>query len=191
LTPIQVDIEETIKTIGVIGGIVIGIAGIWKKFIKPMICQLQYLQEMMHKLDGISAELASNGGASLRDAINRIESRQVMSDQRWLAYLLDSESGTWEADTEGKTIAWNRTLEQLLGIAPKGYSWINCIAPEDKERVMLRWKESVRLQVEFDLIFKIVRNGEILKLRARAYPLLSKQNEVDGWFGTVRKLVTQ
>jgi PAS domain-containing protein len=92
-----------------------------------------------NKINYISEQLASNGGTSLRDAINRIESRQVQTEQRERAFLRTHPNIICELDSSLELVWANKTFLDTLDVDSDtvvGYGWHNVICENDRERVM-------------------------------------------------------
>ena len=180
----KAQIKELSENIGLFFAGLGALAIAWRKGVKPIVMKIQYAQEVMSKLDKIMYELVPNGGGSLRDAINRIESRQLMSERRQKAYLLESSLGIWETDEHGRCVWGNRTLERMLGRSPEGYNWLLSIAPAMREEVQDEWQQAVEGQREYCAnIEYITPAGHRTKVIAKAYPLVDELGSIKGWYG--------
>ena len=181
---IRINIEETGKQLGIIAAWFSGLVLVWRKGIKPIYMQVRYFQEMIGKLDTVIAELVPNGGSSLRDAVNRIESRQIISDRRSKAFLLDTDVGIWESDANGRCTWWNRTLESMLGRSPDGLNWLLSICKDQREQVQKEWETAVRNKSEYQSeLCYVTPEGERTNVIAKGYPLIDEKGEVQGWYG--------
>ena len=186
---LRINIQETGQNLGILAAWFSGVVLFWKKGIRPAIMQIQYFQEVLGKLDKVIAELVPNGGSSLRDAVNRIESRQIVSESRAKALLLDSDIGMWESNEEGHCTWWNRTLEHMHGREPAGMNWIASVAPEERESVVTEWQEAVRLKREFYMNITYQRqDGTRTPCIVKAYPLLDNKKTVKGWVGVATRV---
>jgi PAS domain S-box-containing protein len=189
LESITIDPEAAAKTVSGITAFVVALVAIWKRVLRPMFAQYQYAQEILSKVNLIVSELTPNGGGSIKDAINRIESRQMITESRTKALLIDSDSGMWESDENGQCVWWNRTLEGMHGREPKGMNWVASIAPEEREAVLHEWEQAVRLKREFYMnITYQDKNAIRTPCVVKAYPLLDAKRQVKGWVGVATKV---
>lgn len=114
----------------------------------------------------IKLQLRTNGGTSLKDAVNRIEKKlgEVRSD---ISILKGRESArmyldaqpTFECDANGYATALNKSLLTILGLEIDeaiGYGWLKAVKPIDQDRVMREWEASVRNGREFSSYYTFV-----------------------------------
>lgn len=168
--------------------------GIYKYVIKPLYMWIRSTQEIFDKLEIIHYQLVPNSGASIKDALNRIEARQLMFESRNRALLLDSQIGYWESDKDGNCIWCNRALTRFLGRTIeqiKGSGWGASIHPPIREKVMKEWAEAVHEQREYDepnMIYT-TPDGDITHCRTRAYPIMDANNQVQGYLGVANPIM--
>ena len=138
----------------------------------------------------IKSEFGSNGGGSARDALNRIELRQILSDQKLWALHMDSGVGIFETDENGECIKVNRTYLKISGRTETevmGKGWVLCIAEYDRERVFEEWNNAVEQQREFYLEYDFVNaDGQSFPVLGIAHPLRDNKGKIKGWMGLVR-----
>jgi PAS domain S-box-containing protein len=163
-----------------------------RKVVIPVVAGIKKVGDTKSKIDKIYAELSPNGGASIRDAINRIEMRLVGVEQKQNVYLLESPQGIFETDVNGRVIGVNRTLCNMVGRTEKelmGMGWINAIAGVDRDRVFDNWTDSVSNKMEFHAKFLMKgREGNEFAVSCIGYPMESPTTkEVIGWLATVSK----
>jgi PAS domain S-box-containing protein len=137
-------------------------------------------------------ELQPNGGASVRDSLNRIELRQVLQEQRQKAILSDMSVGVFETDHDGNYIWVNRKYLRMTGRAPdevKGSGWINTIAKRDRERVVMAWNKAIAAGREFEEEFTMITpDDDRVKVQARTYKMDSKPKGTLGFLGMLAPL---
>lgn len=118
-------------------------------------------------------ELRPNGGASIRDSLNRIEIRQVLQEQRQKAILSDMSVGVFETDMQGEFVWVNRKYLRMTGRAPtevKGSGWINTIADRDRERVKAEWDAAIAANREFESSFWLITpDDDRIEVSVRTY----------------------
>jgi len=144
------------------------------------------------KLDFIVSELHPNGGASVRDSLNRIELRQVLQERRQKAILSDMSVGVFETDNEGEFVWVNRKYLRMTGRAPdevKGSGWINTIAHRDRERVVLAWNKAIEEEREFEEEFLMITpDDDRVQVQARTYKMTTQDNGSLGFLGMLTPL---
>lgn len=137
-------------------------------------------------------QLSPNGGSTLKDQLNRIESRQVVGEQRVRALWMDSANGQFESDASGGTIYINRTYAQLVGMdinSMKGSGWLMAVHPEDREHVEAEWRSAVIDKRELDATYRMVNRetGVTIRVRVRASPLMDHHGAMGGFVGVVQR----
>jgi PAS domain-containing protein len=140
------------------------------------------------KLKTILAETKQNGGSSLKDQMDRIES-SLTNLTLWIeASQHLTQKPLFKADEHGKFTWINTAFARLVGGGledVKDLGWISFIHPDDMSRVAKEWNESVRDRRKFDSEFKIqnVFNLEATKVRGRAFPIANHDKNL-GYLGT-------
>lgn len=121
----------------------------------------------------IVGELRPNGGASIRDSLNRIEIRQVLQEQRQKAILSDMSVGVFETDTDGDFIWVNRKYLRMTGRAPSevnGSGWINTVAERDRARVKQEWQDAMDAGREFESSYQMITpDDDRIEVQVRTY----------------------
>lgn len=174
-----------VKTGAGIGAVVLII-----KHFKSIVSYLKGFALMPEKIRVIEAETKTNGGSSIRDALNRIEKRQLIQEQRVL-FIFDffNEFGTFEGDPEGHCIRcsvkfcdfFDKNQDELIG-----NSWVNNIHPEDRDRVFKEFKDAVNQKRSFHSLFRINRNLEVIMVEFKVQPIM-KDGAILNWFGVLKK----
>jgi len=106
---------------------VLGVVGlIWKKVIKPVVNMVRGHDYLVESVKEIKGELTTNGGSSIKDAINRIESRQIIVDHRTKAIFYNFEKPIFEIDHEGNILWSNEKFKTISEYEDfKGLDWIS------------------------------------------------------------------
>jgi len=81
----------------------------YKKGVKPVIKHFKNWYDMSEKIDHIFFEITPNGGTSIKDKVDRIDSELHLANERQRALLADSEFAHFEMDAEGNYVWVNRT----------------------------------------------------------------------------------
>lgn len=140
----------------------------------------------------VAAEVTTNGGGSLKDAVRRIETRcerveesLVASGQRLKALLTDGADGMFELDAKGGLVWANRTLCRLLGKQSDelvGRGWERCVAADERADVIEEWDRSVRVDRELAMnIHFVTSRGEPLFLQVHTYPFKNIKGDTIGF----------
>jgi PAS domain S-box-containing protein len=141
---------------------------------------------LAQKLDFIVAELHPNGGASIRDSLNRIELRQVLQEQRQRAILSDMSIGVFETNVAGHCVWANRKYLRITGRTfeeVEGTGWINILAHGDRDRIIKSWDASIKEEREFEEVCDIVSpDGGVTHCRVQSYKM-SDENDTIGYLG--------
>jgi len=108
----------------------------------------------------IKLQLRTNGGTSLKDAVNRIETKlgevrtdvAVLKGRESARMYLDAQP-TFECDANGYATALNKSLLDIVGMEIDeaiGYGWLKAVKTIDQDRVQREWESSVRNGREFN-----------------------------------------
>lgn len=167
------------------GSVSVALAAIWSKLVKPAGQKIMRTQAIFSKLAIIATELRPNGGSTLRDAIDRIEARQVKEHQLIHTILLDSERGLFECDKHGHCIWTNPKMLSMSGSSVLGLDWLNAISSESRASIREEWFDAVADSRAFFSVVTFVReDGSRLKASCKIRPLKVDGSEVIGWLGT-------
>lgn len=138
----------------------------------------------------VLAELRENGGSSLKDAVVRIEERQVRLGGRvdLVMLALDDAAAVYETGPDGHCV-WaspayqrivGRTLEEL-----HGWGWTIVLHQDDADRVRQEWRLVIEERRSFAMHFRMVHsNGHTFRVYSTANPLMMGA-KVIGWSGLV------
>ena len=164
------------------------INGVYKAIMYPVngtSRKLETLEEghkvLSDKLDFIVSQLCPNSGTSIRDAINRLEKYQRISESKMAQYLDTKDAAIFETDEAGLYKWVSKSYEDLVD-RPKSellnWGWTVPIVPEDLESVRNEWALAIQQKNIFETSYRI--RGKVLK--CRAIPALFN-NEVVAWTG--------
>jgi len=145
----------------------------------------QKSNKIIEKLNLLLSEVRPNGGSSLRDAVNRIEERQIRLDERSKAVLHESVDAIFESDSEGRMLWANHAYLRMVGRSMeeiRGFGWINSIHFDDREAVEDHWTQAVEQERPIDMKFRVVTpQGEITLVRAASYKMHSEKKGFVGF----------
>ncbi|MDP2880412.1 MAG: PAS domain S-box protein [Azonexus sp.] len=102
-----------------------------------------------------------------------------------------SHLGSWHLDVRQEKLSWSNESYRIFGI-PSGTpmtlsGFVECVYPEDRERVMSAWQAAQAGQ-PYDIEHRIVVDGEIKWVRERAEMLLGENGEVIAAHGVVQDI---
>jgi len=195
----SVDWHIWAEVIAVLGGVAVSLRWLWT-YIPRLYYKVRRnmfgigdlkneVGALKHCIEQVVVELRPNGGASIRDSLNRIELRQVLQEQRQKAILSDMSVGVFEADTQGNYVWVNRKYLRMTGRAPSevnGSGWINTVAESDRERVLHDWHEAIKEDREFETEYIMyTREGTTQRVALRTYRMSTDDHEPLGFMGMV------
>lgn len=168
-----------------------GIAGgfIWKFWLQK---RFKEAKDLYSKILIISDEFRPNGGSSLRDAINRIEEKISLQEQKTIALIKSFPIGTWISDKHGKCVDVNKSLCKIMGRTEseiKGDNWSNWIHPDEKDEVFEEWYRCVKNDLNFDMEYRyILPDKSVQRVHGSAYQLKNDKGELVGFLGTLEAI---
>lgn len=163
----------------------------WKTILSPTYRFTKDIAEVLGGIRAIKHELLPNGGGSLRDAVDRIEARIILTEQRARLLSTDSPLGVFETNLAGQYIHVNRTLTRWTGRAKEemlGSGWLNAISPKCRNTMFLEWEQAIEQAREFNHDY-FMRNaeGEEFIVHCAAFPMFDSRNNLAGWMGVITR----
>ena len=189
--------QQIAEWVGLLGGVLVGVRILWHVLVKAYrrlgnnmfgIGDLKTdLAALSQQVEFVVSELKPNGGASVRDCLNRIELRQLLSDQRQWAIFADMSMGVFETNAEGGFLRVNRKYLRITGRSleeVKGSGWVNTIAAQDRSRVEHEWAQAIEEGREFETEFILVTpDNDRVQVIARTYRLADDEGTLHGFLG--------
>ena len=199
---ISSELSKQINDFAVVIGAICSIAGsvyaIWRFSVKPTYLKIKDMITDVYNvaMDAsnihhiIQKELNTNGGSSLKDAINRIESRLSVQDGKHRTILSLLDSPVWESDENGNYIWVNRAYRKITGYDidnVRDMGWISIVAPASREAVQGEWENAIKDHRHFSLTYNIITSfGKIISVDGEGYPIYANdknKNVVKGHIG--------
>jgi PAS domain S-box-containing protein len=184
-------IEHAAKFLGSAGVIIAAMIAVWKKGVKPVWHFAGNVSDIIESLDAIKHQLVPNGGGSMRDAIDRIEARLIVQEQRHKLLTMDSPFAVFETDASGECIHVNRTYCRWTGRSAEellGNGWLNVIGPGCRAHVFAEWETAIEQVREFCLEYSFVNvDGTQFMVRCNAFPMFDSKCRLSGWMGIITK----
>jgi PAS domain S-box-containing protein len=189
------------ESLGVLGGALVGVGVLWSglKKLKIELKKMFFNNDIALQLRTLTAqmkfvvdELQPNGGASVRDSLNRIELRQVLQEQRQKAIFSDMAVGVFETDVNGDFVWVNRKYLRMTGRTLEevvGSGWINTVAQRDRGRVEKEWGDAVSEGREFESEHLIITPDDTrIEVSVRTYKMTSLDDSPLGFLGMLSPL---
>lgn len=135
---------------------------IWKKLIKPtqkFVEEVKQCQEEVREsIKIIRSEVVTNGGSSIKDAVDslkgtceRIEERQQVLDQRSKASLHYHDEALFETDDIGHITWFNERFKKLIDNEDlKGYDWLSIMAENKRESFIKEFASCLEMSRKLD-----------------------------------------
>lgn len=149
------------------------------------------LKMMSQAITSIQLELAPNHGSSLRDAVNRIESRGVLAERINWAIRQDGPHAIFRCNQNGENIEVNRTYCRWLGVGADelmAHGWRRFLVGGEKVSEYDReWKQAFKegREITFGIALMNI-SGERLDLDVHAYPLVFSGNGSGEYLGLMK-----
>lgn len=142
------------------------------------------------KLDAIMAELKPNGGSSIKDQLNRLETAVSISQAERLLLLDSVQQGVFTSDIKGQCIWVNDAFRKAVGGSMAdfvGNNWENVVYPDDRETVSREWGRAIDQQRDFNLHYRLhnLSTSAPVKVHAIATPARNFAGDVIGWNGVI------
>lgn len=174
---------------------------LWTKAIAPMfnIFQSNYknlkaipalVEDIAQLKETVRKEFSPNGGSSIRDILDRLESNQVVMAAQQdiqlftqkLAIIRMNKEGEVASVSEPLCLLLKRQKEELLG-----KNWINVICPDDREEIHEGWMSAVGDHRNFSAHFNCCGDGgEAIRVMMKANPLPGRAGL--GFIGTITQV---
>lgn len=191
------------------GGAAIGAAltvwklgkGIWSvcKAYYQLPESLKVIQEQVQKngeqIAKIESEMRTNGGSSIRDALNRIEEELFLRKQKiFLGLDAAGDVGIFETDSHGECTWISAGYTKMTGKNLEecsGQNWVYVIYEDDRSKVVEQWKTAVSDKRIFEETYRLQKDGIPFLVKCRAFPIFKKDHSVAGYLGVLKIIKSQ
>ena len=171
---------------------------IWKWMMSSSIYRAEtqkQLREILDEQKRIRAQVEFNGGTSIKDAVQRIEERQIImqSEVKQMATRMDindmcSERMRFKMDDSGACTFINDAFLKCFGYTEKDvleFSFENLVHDADVPEMREKWTRAIEKKGRFYDEQRIIHiNGEIYNCVVRAYPIIDN-GILKGYEGTI------
>lgn len=174
----------------------------YRKALRPLFLYLRggwrRLKEALTSIEAIRREMFTNGGTSMRDAMNRVTDivkelakDTAMSVAQNRALSEQSAIGMFQGDIEGAVIWSNEALRQLTGLRPEqiaGRGWIGGVDAADRRLVESDWMLSTANRSPYTALFRLTHVGTGLStpVKCEATPVFADGGIGSGWLAIFR-----
>lgn len=193
------ELDPIVKLLGAIvagGG---SLWAIWTKALRPMLNilrtrykNLEAIPNITKDLRLIREQLIPNGGGSLRDVVDRLESNQVLMGHKQNLLLNTSTLAMVQMNVIGQIIEVSEPLCKLLGRAKEelmNSNWLAVVHPEDRESVDDNWRSAVEDHRNFESRFRFsLIDGSDVRVFMNVKPTLDTRGRSQGFLGTITKV---
>jgi PAS domain S-box-containing protein len=98
----------------------------------------------------------------------------------------------WTADATGAVNYWNQRWYEYTGLSQTeslGVAGVSTVHPEERDRTLEQWNQSIVLGQPFEIEYRIRRwDGVYYWFICRAVPTRDQQNQLRGWIGTMTNI---
>ncbi|MBX3469630.1 MAG: PAS domain S-box protein [Planctomycetes bacterium] len=103
--------------------------------------------------------------------------------------------GSWRLDVRTDELTWSDEAHRIFGV-PRGArvtyaTFLDRVHPDDREQVDRRWRAALRGEEPYDLEHRLLLDGEVRWVRARADLEREADGEVVGGIGAVQDITAQ
>lgn len=163
----------------------------YEKWIKPIqeveqkrIELTQSIDDVKGQLNTISAELKTNGGESLKDIVNRIESKLDYTTNKLRFRDQLSPNAVFEMDSLAKCTFANRALCEQLDIDENEFlerRWLSKINEVDKAHLLSEWLDAISNKIPLSVTYKFSVKNQTKTALIRAEPNLNRKGDLEGF----------
>lgn len=154
---------------------------VWQKVFFPLFDKgdrwVSYMKSLFESVEMISKELQPNHGTSIKDSVNRIDSKLSIIEAE--ISISNDNGGTplFKCNKKGFNLAVNRKYCRLIGCSKDellGFGWKRFTAKQGED-----WQQSLEegREANFDVIMENVK-GENIPLDIHCFPVLDSKGEI-------------
>lgn len=186
---------DEIQQLGVIiGSVLAGLATTWKWIWVPsskIVSNINAIHDLAKNhlpvLIKMAEEFRPNGGSSMKDALNRLEQRQVLNQSMFKMLIKWNGVAFFESNAKGECVWVSPKLADFAGISEEkflGNGWINGVYHEDRDRVWEEWQDAIAQKRDFSLTYRL---NEISPIEIKAYATAQKdaKGQLTGMIGEI------
>ncbi|MBD2354938.1 PAS domain-containing protein [Tolypothrix sp. FACHB-123] len=151
-------------------------------------CEIELLRQLASQVSIAiqQADLLANLQTELAQR-QQIEAALRQSEHRYRALVHASSQIIWHTNAEGMTIVVPNGWEEFTGQTPEeclGFGWLNCIHPDDRDRVAQRWQESYTHGTLYETEYRLrMKDGNYRDFAIRGVPIFAANGKISEWIG--------
>lgn len=177
----QMNFKEISTSLGIFVAFCGGLFFIWQRVFFPLFSKgdewASYLKTLFESVEMISKELQPNHGTSIKDSVNRIDSKLSIIEAEISISNDNGSNPLFKCNKKGFNLSVNRSYCRLIGCSKDellGFGWKRFTAKQGAD-----WQQSLEegREVNFDIIMENV-DGESLPLETHCFPILDSKGEV-------------
>lgn len=149
----------------------------------------EWFKTITKNIDSIMAEFQPNHGSSMKDAMSRIEIRQILTDERLKISFLETGTPILEFDNQGNCVYANKLVKNLLDEdddALMGLGWLGSIEASQRDEVRKEWLSCIAENREFSMTIRL-NHLEPKETHMHASPLRNQEGKLIGYLGILNK----
>lgn len=148
------------------------------------------LAVMQESLNEIAGQLKPNGGQSIRDILDRLETElHLLRAANWATRSVTGDA-IWQSDRAGRWTDVSAALSEMVGLDQSDVlnnGWVAALHKEDRQRIYSEWMAAVEQGRQFNETFRLRHaDGTILTVSGHATPLRDKKGEMQGLIGALQ-----
>lgn len=185
-------VSELEISLDLVAACTVGLAAVaytYRKVIRPSFEWSKKMFDSFGKIDAIHEQMFTNGGKTMRDAVNRIENRLTLLEKQQSIYIMDTPHGVFNTSPDGKFTYVNRTLCRMTGKSENeltGAGWMNSVSEGDRDRIHKSWEYALSNEIELVTTFYMVDvDGSEFKVKCTANPMRSADGKIIGYLGII------
>ena len=159
--------------------------------IKPYVSITDDIQGLKTEVAAISKELKPNGGKSIKDQIDDLQTsaKTILYRQRWI--LENREEAIFETDEKGNFTWANDSLIRLTDRLFKDLennNWINALCEKTREEVNDSWRIAIENKRNFEHDIIII-DGKNRAFNAKCHAVRQEDGKYIGKFTNIKQLL--
>lgn len=185
----------TLTEFAVAGGALSTVAvGAYRKLLKPAHAFMTRLGTAIESIEKIEKEVTYNGGGSIKDSVNRIETRLFVQDYK-IGIMFDNQDNLAVAELgiDHKVVWVNETYVDWMGLTSdeaSDFGFLDAIDQSDRDMVRGRCIEAVDRGVKMNIRFGItnVTTGKRRIVTSETRPLHMRDGQIVKWITAMREV---
>jgi len=110
------------------------------------------------------------------------------SEERYRSYIELTEQLGWTTNADGEVVedipSWRKFTGQREEEV-KGWGWSKALHPDDRERIVLIWRNAVATKINYEVEYRIRRHDGVYRLfLVRGVPVFKGDGNIQEWVGT-------